>query len=141
MAMTPFLPTIAAMVITTMIAPSIRPFVPRRDIPDRMAYHDRAIDDNRLTPRHGGADHDRRGRRAGRGIDRDRTRGVEDWHGQPKIEADGNSCLGGASQSDCGDHGDQSEQMFGFHGRSDGGGGGLFDSQPLIKTEEYCGKR
>jgi hypothetical protein len=136
-AMTSFLPSVvAAMVITTLIAIVVMPFVTRGDIHDRAARRDRAIDDDRFATRHRFADHDRRGRRARWRVNHDRTRRVKDWHGQPKIEADGNSCLGGAGQSENCNHCYQTEQMFCFHGRSDGAVGDLFDSRPLIKTED-----
>ncbi len=123
-AMTSFLPAIvAAMVITALIAI----VVARGDIHDRAARCDRPIHDHRRWAFH-------HGRRAWRGVNNDRTRRVKDWHGQPKIEADRNSCLGGADQSDCGNHCYQTEQIFCFHGGSDGAVFGVFDSRPLIKT-------
>jgi hypothetical protein len=127
---------VAAMVRTPMVAVIVMPVVTRRDIYHRLVArrglihnHRRASYDRRRTICHRG--------RARRRINRDRTWGVEDWHGQPKIEADRNSCLGGAGQSDCGYHCYQSEQMFCFHGRSDETPSGIFDSKPLIKPEHY----
>lgn len=136
MAITPFLPTIAAMVITTVVAIVVMPFVARGDGYDRAARRDRAIHDDRFATRHGLAHHDRRWW-ARRRVNHDRAWGVEDWHGQPKIEADGNSCLGGAGQSKGGYHCYQTEQMCCFHGRSDGAVRNIFDSRSLIKTEDY----
>ena len=133
MAISPIVPTIAAMGVTAVIAI----VVARGDIHDRAARSDRTIYDDRFATRHGFADHDRHGRRAWRDDHRDGARGGDDWHGQPKMEADGNSCLGGAGQSDCGYHCYQTEQMFCFHGGSDGVAGDIFDSGSLIKTEDY----
>lgn len=126
LAMTPFLPTVvAAMVITTLIAI----VVARTDNHDRTARRRGHIDHRRWAMHYG--------RRARRGVNHDRARGTNDWHGQPKIDADRNSCLGGAGQSDCGNHCYQTEQMFCFHGRSDDAVIYVFDSRPLIKTEDY----
>ena len=129
MAITPFLPTIAAMVITTVVAIVVVPFVTRGDIHDRRAARGGHIDHRRWAMHYG--------RRARRSINHDGTRGMKDWHGQPKVEADGNSCLSGAGQSNCCNHCYQTEQMLCFHGRSDGVVGVLFDSTPLIKAEAY----
>jgi hypothetical protein len=71
MAITPFLPTIAAMVITPVIATVVMPVIARGDIHHRAHGATGAIDDDRFATRHGFADHDRRGRRARRGDDRD----------------------------------------------------------------------
>lgn len=141
-AITPFLPTIAALVITTMIATIIIPVIPRGDIHDRATRCDRTIDNHRFATRHGWADHHGHGRRTRGRDDGHGPRGVKDWQRQPKIEADGNPCLGGAGQSDGGNHCYQTEQpfwepMFCFHGRSDEAGRDIFDSTPLIKTVDY----
>ncbi len=141
MAITPFLPTIAAMVITTVIATIIIPVIPRGDIHHRAARGDRAIHHDRFATRHRFAHHDRRGWWARWRDDGHSPRGMKDWHGQPKMEADGNSCLGGAGQSDCGDYCYQTEQMFCFHGRSDEAARGIFDFGSLIKPENHHGKR
>lgn len=130
MAITPFLPAvIAAMVITTLIAIVVMPFVTRGDIHDRGATRHGLIHDDRRAMHHG--------RRARRRVNHDRARGVKDWHGQPKIEADRNSCLGGAGQSSYCNHCYQTEQMFCFHDGSDDAVIGVFDSGSLIKTEDY----
>jgi hypothetical protein len=136
MAMTPFLPTIAAMVITPMIATIITPVIPGQDH-HRATRRDGAIHDHRFAARHRLADHDRHRRRARWRDHGHCARGVKDWHRQPKIEADGNSCLGGAGQSEGCYHCYESEQMFCFHGRSDEAVRDIFDSQPLIKTLHY----
>lgn len=128
-AMTSFLPTVVtAMVITAVIATIVMPVVARGDIHDRAARCDRAIYDDRRRAMH-------HARRARWDNYRDRTRGVKDW--QPEREVDRNSCLGGAGQSERCNHCYQTEQMFCFHGGSDGAVGDIFDSGPLIKTEDY----
>lgn len=128
-AMTSFLPTVVtAMVITATIAIVVMPVVARGDIHDRTARSDGTIHDYRRAFHH---------RRRARWDDHcDRARAVKDRHRQPEREADGNSCLGGAGQSDCGNHCYQTEQMFCFHGGSDGDVVGVFDSKPLIKAKE-----
>ncbi len=137
-AMTSFLPTVvAAMVITTLIAIVVMPVIARGDIHHRAARRDRTIDDDRFATRHGFADHNRHGRWAWRRVNHDRARGVKDWHGQPENKLDGNSCLGGADQSERCNHCYQTEQMFCFHGGSDGAVIRVFDSGSLIKTEDY----
>jgi len=45
--------------------------------------------------------------------------------------------LGGAGQSERCNHCYQTEQMFCFHGGSDGVVEDIFDSGSLIKTDEY----
>ena len=124
MAITPIVPTIAAMVITTLIAI----VVARGDIYDRTARRDRAIHDNRRRAMHHawGARWDNH---------RNWARRVKDW--QPEREVDRNSCLGGAGQSECCNHCYQTEQMFCFHGGSDGNAVGVFECESLIKTEDY----
>lgn len=124
MAITPIVPTIAAMIITALIAI----VVARGDIHDRAARSDRTIHDDRWRATH-------HGRRARWDNHRNRTRGVKDW--QPEREVDRNSCLGGAGQSKGCYHCYESEQMFCFHGGSDGVAGDIFDSGSLIKTEDY----
>jgi hypothetical protein len=126
---TAFLPAVAAMVITTLIAIAVVPFGARRDIYDRGVARHGLRHDDRWAMHHG--------RRARRRVNHDRARGVKDWHGQPKIEADRNSCLGGAGQSSYCNHCYQTEQMFCFHGGSDGAVRDIFDCRPLIKTEDY----
>ncbi len=128
-AMTSFLPTVvAAMVITAVIAIVVVPVIARGDIHHRAARGDRAIqDDRRRAMHHAG--------RARWDNHRDRTWGVNDW--QPEREVDRNSCLGGAGQSERCNHCYQTEQMFCFHGGSDGAVRDIFDSGSLIKTEEY----
>ena len=122
-AMTSYLPAVMAMVITALVAI----VVARGDIHNRAARSDRTIDDDRRALHHG--------RRARWDNHRDRTRGVKDW--QPEREVNRNSCLGGAGQSERCNHCYQTEQMFCFHGGSDGGVTRVFDSRPLIKTEDY----
>jgi hypothetical protein len=139
-AITPFLPTIAVMVITPMIATIITPVIPWQDH-HRATRRNGAIHDHRFAARRWFADDHRHRRRARRRDDGHGARGVKDWHGQPKIEADGNSCLGGAGQSEGCYHCYESEQMFCFHGRSDAALGDIFDSAPLIKTLDYRVRR
>jgi hypothetical protein len=124
----------AAMARAALVAVVVMPTVSRGDIHHR-------------TPRHGLIHHRRRAlhhwwravghrRRAWR-IHRDRTRSVKDWQRQPKREVHRDSCLGGAGQSDCDNHCYQTEQMFCFHGRSDGAVRNIFDSEPLIKQADH----
>ena len=124
----------AAMAGATLVAVVVMPSVCRGDIHDRMARHG-LIHHRRGAPHHG-----RRAichRRWARRVHRDRARGVKDWQRQPKREVYRNSCLGGAGQSDCGYHCYQTEQMFCFHGGSDGAVRNIFDSEPLIKQADH----
>lgn len=122
-AMTSYLPAVMAIVITALIAI----VVARGDIHDRAARCDRTIHDDRRATHHGW--------RARWDDHRDWTRSVKDW--QPEREVNRNSCLGGAGQSERCNHCYQTEQMFCFHGGSDGVAGDIFDSGSLIKTEDY----
>lgn len=105
----------AALGVTALVAIAVVPLVSRGDIHDWMAR----IRHDRRTIRH---------RRRARCVHRDRTRGVKDWQRQPEGEVHRNPCLGGAGQSDCGNHCYQTEQMFYFHGGSDGAGGEFFSA-------------
>ena len=132
-AITPFLPaptmSIVAIVITTLIAIVVMAFVAGRDIYDRSAARHGLIHNHRRAWHHGW--------RARRGVNHNRARSGEDWHRQPKNKFEGNSCLGGAGQSDCGYHCYPTEQMFCFHGGSDGAVRPIFESRPLIKPEDH----
>jgi hypothetical protein len=124
----------AAMARATLVAVVVMPSVRRGDIHDRMPRHG-LIHHRRRTTHHGrrAIRHRRRAWRA----HRDRARSVKDWQRQPKCEVHRNSCLGGAGQSDCGNHCYQTEQMFCFHGGSDGAVRNIFDSEPLIKHADH----
>ena len=122
-AMTSYLPAVMAMVITALVAI----VVARGDI-------------HGLVPRHGLINHGWRATHYGRRTRRghyDWARGMKDWQRQPKREVKRDTCLGGAGQSGNCNHCYQTEQMFCFHGGSDGAVGNIFDSGSLIKTEDY----
>ena len=122
---------VAAVGVTALVTVVVMPHVTRSDIHDGMAriHHDRrAISYRWRAIRHW--------RRAW-GVHRDRTRGMKDWQRQPNREVHRNSCLGGAGQSEDRNHCDQTEQMFCFHGGSDGDAVGVFECGSLIKQEVY----
>jgi hypothetical protein len=123
-AMTSYLPAVMAMVITALVAI----VVARGDIHDRAARGDRTRDDDRRRATHYGG-------RARWDNHRNRARSAKDW--QPEREVNRNSCLGGAGQSERCNHCYQTEQMFCFHGGSDGAAQDIFDFRLLIKTADY----
>jgi hypothetical protein len=126
---------LAAMGVTALVAVVVVPSVSRRDIHDRRPRRGLIYDYRRAA--HDGRRAIRHRRRARRRVNHDRTRGGKDWQRQPEREVHRNSCLGGAGQSEHCNHCYQTEQMFCFHGGSDGAVRHIFDSKPLIKQEDH----